>query len=710
MGFSSDKRIFLAIVTVILSLALIACDNNIPKSDEITPDTSVSISEFTVDPSTLTQGESAILSWNVADENDTVSYCFISPDVGTVAESGTKQVTPLKSTTFTLTTYVNNEAHSARSLQITVLDAEGSEVTEVTETEVCDDEADNDFDELVDCDDDDCAAEDACAVEKEVVYELTYTVDPDPAAAQILMGDSVTVAWESNYAQTKLVDEAGVESSKEYTATGTYSFLVPTVEAEETTITLTIKGYNDYGVFAGEQEVKFTATAQPVSDEPVYSASVDIDVDPNKTEFLYGQSFTYSWDITSDFSHVYLTYAGSDNGEEKSYSGEESGRGYVSVDKATSDWEFSLDVVDINGVAKTTPYTKNLHINKFGTGPASGVMSDIVQFVPTNAEGFFLFLTKSKIFGTTDYGNSLVEYPITGVEGEFTGLDIRGNTVYLGTKNGLYVALLSTEGSTFTQIVGICDNCTVSISAIYPTATERNGAQTIIVGTEMALYEVYKGSAEEIEAKKCDSGYTMYNEYCVEIHKLDTAHIDEEDYAAASHDGDPVNFLAFIPKQNSSQKAILLTESHGAFLTEDSGETFTELNFSATGGYWVDGSTGFLWNGRDNAAWAYDGSQFVTMSINDTHASVTDINFIASVGSYIFVASDDGIYYHDGNYWNVSNVTGSTDFLMGDKASRSYQVTAFSSAGESYQITWDGGVSTVGSGLIKGFLDRRIVF
>src|SRR5580704_13740575 len=57
------------------------------------------IAEFTVEPSTIERGQSAVLRWNVTGSNNVA----IDNGFGTVPPSGTQRVTPAAATTYRLT-------------------------------------------------------------------------------------------------------------------------------------------------------------------------------------------------------------------------------------------------------------------------------------------------------------------------------------------------------------------------------------------------------------------------------------------------------------------------------------------------------------------------------------------------------------------------------------------------------------------------------
>ena len=57
------------------------------------------IAEFTVEPSTIERGQSAVLRWNVTGSNNVV----ISNGLGTVPAMGTRGITPPQTTSYVLT-------------------------------------------------------------------------------------------------------------------------------------------------------------------------------------------------------------------------------------------------------------------------------------------------------------------------------------------------------------------------------------------------------------------------------------------------------------------------------------------------------------------------------------------------------------------------------------------------------------------------------
>jgi len=67
----------------------------------VTAPSKPAISNFSANPGTITAGQSATLSWNVAG----ATSVSISPTIGTVSSSGSQTVTPTETTTYTLTAF-----------------------------------------------------------------------------------------------------------------------------------------------------------------------------------------------------------------------------------------------------------------------------------------------------------------------------------------------------------------------------------------------------------------------------------------------------------------------------------------------------------------------------------------------------------------------------------------------------------------------------
>lgn len=73
------------------------------------------ISSFSADPTTITLGESSVLSWSIADANSVT----IDNGVGSVTFTGNTMVNPVVTTTYTLTVTNNTESVTA-TITVTV--------------------------------------------------------------------------------------------------------------------------------------------------------------------------------------------------------------------------------------------------------------------------------------------------------------------------------------------------------------------------------------------------------------------------------------------------------------------------------------------------------------------------------------------------------------------------------------------------------------
>ena len=87
------------------------------------------VNRFTATPETISLGQSATLSWDVSD----ATAVTIQPSIGGVGQSGSQQLSPTRSTTYTLTA-TNTAGDSMRTLTVTVTPAAaGTPDLEVTD-------------------------------------------------------------------------------------------------------------------------------------------------------------------------------------------------------------------------------------------------------------------------------------------------------------------------------------------------------------------------------------------------------------------------------------------------------------------------------------------------------------------------------------------------------------------------------------------------
>lgn len=668
------SQIIFYFVLTILAVSLSACspfsDDNYATTAELSESNLISIPSFTVDESVITKGDPIILDWSVTDDDPTydIDYITITPNVGNVAQSGSTQVTPTASTTYTLEVYVKGtisgeavtgELARARMLQITVLDAAGAEIEEEPEAEVCDDGEDNDRDILTDCDDDDCAEDSACA-DVEVTYGFTsYNVSPD--APEI--GDEVTLSWESN---CDLVTSDGFSGTK--SGTDSYTF---TIESETKTIALYC--YVEGGL-KGSETILVTATEPVIPDEPEFNARVSFKATPT-TELIYGMPFCIEWSVDGA-TEVSLKGPGDGN-----YRIVDRNGGSECKDTATGDNQgtYYLKVVDEQGLDNGSGKTLSITVNQFSSGTDSG-MSDIIGRIPTKTDGEYYFISASKIYYTADYGQNIETKSTSGWSGEISTLavDTSGN-LYLGTSKGVYLST-DTDKSIFTKIL---DSDGESINAVYAKDTKN-----ILVGTDEILVKVHPESEGCLDSTGTVSTQVL-NGYCFVAHDFNQRS-EFEDYV----NGGELHVYKFIPKVDSSSKVVMITsDDSGAFYSTDGGDSFDNLGISITNGVWLDSDHGYFWYNKNDhedyetekhSIWYYDDGEFISLGQD---SSIENIQDVAEINGKTFIATEYGVFYEYNDEWLVSDLESSVSYLMPYKSDL-YSILGFASDGTEYQLSW----------------------
>jgi len=108
--------------TKILILGLVCffifsyCKKGLPTSPDFSDVQSLKINYFTVSPSQILYGESSMLSWSVSNALKVV----IDYGIGTVGQTGVKEVSPSEPTTYTLTAYSEDDSVT-RSTKLVVI-------------------------------------------------------------------------------------------------------------------------------------------------------------------------------------------------------------------------------------------------------------------------------------------------------------------------------------------------------------------------------------------------------------------------------------------------------------------------------------------------------------------------------------------------------------------------------------------------------------
>ena len=102
-----------------------------PVEPQIQIDPAPVINSFSVDVASLQQGQTATLSWTVSDVLERDFTVTISPDIGTVSSSGSRTISPVSTTTYTLTA-TNVDGSVSASVTVSVAPAVYEAASEAT--------------------------------------------------------------------------------------------------------------------------------------------------------------------------------------------------------------------------------------------------------------------------------------------------------------------------------------------------------------------------------------------------------------------------------------------------------------------------------------------------------------------------------------------------------------------------------------------------
>ncbi len=673
---------------VLTSILFGACDANIPTEALLTPDNSVAVADFTTSESSVTLGNSVLLSWELEIEDGVkVDFITIEPDGGqSTSASGSVQVTPSETTQYTLTAFVNNEAAASRSLTITVITADGDEVVEAPDAEDCTDNEDNDLDGAVDCDDSDCA-ESANCVETEIEYSLeTAYALADGSGGTIYIGDAVTVTWLSNYRYTTVTGYDGY-----YGAT---SSITVTAAAENS---YTINAFDSDAQFVQSFDVTFTAGERPVEeDHSVFEASVSAKANPSTV--IWGESFWFSYKATKA-ARVYLKYGSYDYQEvhEQGDSFEFELTDYI-IDGSIT---FSLYAVDQYGNSnESEPVTLKVTPVKISDGKSS-IMSGITKMVYTYKDGEYYFISKSKIWHTVDYGKTIEPLTVSGVVGDYTTVATdKDDVLYLavaksvttdspdGTGGGLY---FSTDKTTFTKM-----DPSPYVKVIYP-----RDINTVYIGTDKIWFKIYAETAAT-----CSSGSVKTGNYCADWGDFDGRESD----ADWDQEEEQINFQEIYVRQTGDKKAMLVA-GDVTYVTTDGGDSFTQISSAISGAFWHNSHSAFAWNKSASLAYTYDSKAgaFEGLAISSTQYDIAGMNYITELNGHTFIATDEGIFYEDDEEWLSLDVsvdaedpivymigasvtaegsTASSKTRINFAAGKTYTLRGITAAGKIYTLEW----------------------
>ena len=107
--FSSHRKVGALLLALTMTFAAAGCKKKVPppppppkpvEQPKAAPPAKPSITRFEAEPSTVERGQASTLSWAVTGETTNIG---IAPAIGTVAATGSRQVFPSNTTTYTIT-------------------------------------------------------------------------------------------------------------------------------------------------------------------------------------------------------------------------------------------------------------------------------------------------------------------------------------------------------------------------------------------------------------------------------------------------------------------------------------------------------------------------------------------------------------------------------------------------------------------------------
>lgn len=572
-------------------------DNNINRPEDVTADYTVSITGFTIDDTVVELGSSTVLRWEVKDQNLKVDQVFIDNGLGVQkALSGSKQVTPQKTTTYTLSVYVDGKVLYEKAARVTVITADGTEVKEAPGEEICDDDIDNDLDGKNNCDDADCAEFEAC-LNQEVIRKFDSV---EIVTEQPQIGQPVTITWESNFELVTL-GSPSISTEGTFAASDSFEF-TPSVE----TTRITVYGHDLYGI---RDSKTIEVVALPVEGIPEFDdETVTFTVSPSPY-LIQGQKYTIYWDV-KDALHCDM------QGEEGCVNRS------IETEATPGALQHSLEVEDVHGNIKT--FTIDLVVSQIHSDKQSLDLSDVVDIQYTKEFGKYYIVTKSAVLfydinGTEDNPKTIVE--ASQLEGEILSFAINKSSTFedkyfIGTTHGVFKK--KDDDSDPMLIVKNYDNdgfVWYHSAEIIVTSSKILLAGHGQDGVTSRIFEILKHSD--------DDGYRSQRFY---ISSISEHHVTD------------------IVKSHYSNDRFTIISDKGIYLTGDGGQTFTALSLGNTNhivkGQYVNRVRMTLWS--DTQIYTYT-SETNSILENNDFPPLANIRSVFCLNDYYcFSISDEG--------------------------------------------------------------------
>ena len=636
------------ILAISIAFLAIACDTNMTPPEELMVDTSISITSLSASESIVTKGTDVVVSYSTLDENTKIDHCtFGSGDDSTVTCTGSTTVSPQKTTVYTFKIISEGEVVREKSIQITVLAPDGTEIVDDSEPEICDDNADNDFNGVTDCDDEACAEDKACGggdEEEEIEPTFTATYSPNPAT----VGEEVTVTWETDYPQVTI---AGLTNTYFLQGDNTYTFTV-----EQETTTLTFYGLDENG---NPQKSYPVVIETAVIEQEEHDTSLDyisFTASPS-TNLFYGQPYSISWEV-QNYDDVSMDEYETDEGTVNYIAGVDTSNGHTHTLTYYDEFDELYNRFKPFSVASFVSTSQLIN-------------QTVKQIVPGEADGEYYLVASGSVYVTTDYfaaAGTLVA-TLTDFEGvidaanglgNLSSFTVKDGNYYLGTTQGIFM----NEGGTLKEII--------STEGFYTVQTLATTSSRVLFGLENGIYQIVPHDDAEVDDKP--DGYAS----------------------------DPLNSLGSVsvlkiivnPKDKSELIAIT---GNDVQYSSDEGDSFTSLSMASADikdGFWNENGDCLVWSSR--SVYELVDDEFEYLYYLDRDESQSDINFAAKQGMRYFVATDDGVVTINTTEdalpyeTNLRDSAGISFLIPGLSTMSSKETHAIKSTGLMYKVEWNG--------------------
>ncbi len=626
LGLISTK-FFLIANLFLCSLAFQACDNNVTQPES----NNVSIASFAVEgESTITLGEAVLLKWTVDDKDGKVKEVTLSPDGGSVkATSGSKLMTPTKTTDYTLKAVDGDTVFASRTVHVTVLSGSGNqEVVEEPTLEAdlsCVDGVDNDLDDKIDCADESCVEDPTCVI-KAPEYTLTWSVEGEKVAGdKFLIGNTVDVKFETDAAQVYVP-----EQTKYYEASDTIEDLVLTSGLTN----LTLQAFDSEGLLVAEELVTIDAVSPytpPEPEEHEYNVNVAFYAVPSGV--VRGQEYQICWNIGRGAESKIL-----ESVDERENLSRSSGCNEYTADD--SDIDYKLTVADQYGNEKE--YTTTVKVTNLELSTSD--MSDVKKVFAGKSGTHFVLAKGNKVFVTENDGNSFKEQSLN-VEGDIESIAQASDGSYVVTTSGKMANVY--VGDKLSGLKNIFEVSKKATDVEYLNVVLLgNGSEDILISEKSKVGTKYFPliTRASIKNGKCRSDSTELTTgwcYSYKTENIVSGDVEQEIVNVIRNENDPKQSIV------QTDKGLYLSDNDEKFVTPDGLSNVTDISF----GMWKNNYSGTIV--VDNVVYDFsrtesknDLAKLVSISLDN---NIEKPKFSVGQDTYRVVATRNEIYLDDEN-------------------------------------------------------------